>query len=76
MSPVGVDYIGGSYSVTFGPEANDKQCFTIDIISDGVEEDSESFTINLNLPSSDNPLLQPGSPSMATVTISGTVIYY
>lgn len=43
----GVDYTGGSYTVTFGQEANDVACANIDIVVDNIFEDIEDFNTNL-----------------------------
>ena len=69
--PDGVDYIGGPYNVTFGMQANDRQCIDIPLIADDENEISENFTVSLNLPTAENPELLPGDPAVATVNIIG-----
>ena len=70
----GLDYTVGPFSVTFEPEANNRQCFNISILADGKIEALEQFTIEVNLPPPDNVLIQPSSPSVVTASIAGTVL--
>ena len=67
-----MDYIGGPYTVTFTPGANNIACFLIRILLDSEVEDSESFDIIINLPTDDNPSVQPGFINITTITIAGT----
>ena len=65
------DYSAGPFSVVFGPGADNRQCINIPIESDTIAEDTETFTVMLNLPSAANPTVFPGVISSAIVNILG-----
>lgn len=65
----GEDYVGGSFPVTLGTQANARQCLSITIIADALSEDREDFTVNIQTPA--NPRVLTGTPSTATVFIDG-----
>ena len=77
----GADFNGAvPFSVTFSAAdtADNPQCINIPLIADSLVEAVETFGVELNLPSAANPLVQEGTPSSVTVSITGkeTVCFY
>ena len=55
----GADYVGGTYTVSFGPEANAVACATITIVVDNIFEDIENFDTNLSPGGTGNVVVGP-----------------
>ena len=58
-------------SVTFGSASGDRQCISIPILTDDIEELPEDFNVVLNLPDPARPDVRPGMPPTARVVIIG-----
>lgn len=63
------DYIGGVFGVTFGTDAGDSQCISIDLVSDNEREEREQFFVDVDL--DDMGAIRAGNPSRTTVGIEG-----
>ncbi len=65
----GLDYLGGPFSVTFGPGANDRQCIDITLLGDNIVEVTETFTAAIVISSEDSGFVQLGVPPTTLVNI-------
>ena len=63
------DYLGGTFSVTFGTDAGDTQCIGITLVSDNDREEREDFFVDVDL--DDMGAIRAGNPSRTTVGIEG-----
>ena len=63
------DYLGGTFSVTFGTNAGDTQCIPITLVSDNEREEREDFFVDVDL--DDMGAIRAGNPSRTTVGIEG-----
>ena len=70
----GSDYVGGSYTVTFGSEPNAVSCATIGIVVDGVFEDIENFDTNLLPPGTGNVVVGPQDTTTVLIDDLGIVV--
>ena len=64
-----LDYVGGPFSVTFGPGANDRQCIDISLLGDDIVEVTETFTAAIVISSEDSGFVQLGDPPTTLVNI-------
>ncbi len=69
MSSDGLDYLGGPFSVTFGPGANDRQCIDITLLGDDIVEVTETFTAAIVISTEDSGFVQLGVPPTTLVNI-------
>ena len=63
----GDDYVGGSYTVTFGTDANDVACARIGIVVDNVFEDIENFNTDLSPGGTANVVVGPQNNTVVLI---------
>lgn len=67
-----LDYIGGTFDVTFGAAAGDTQCINIILVSDSERESLEDFFVDVDL--NDMGPVRAGNPSRTIVGIEGIYV--